>query len=721
MDLRANAIITAVDRFSGPVGRMAGALNAMTRVSNRASAVAQSARQVGHALTGPMAMGLGAIVYGTQEFEKKALGLRIANIADSMDRFGNIDHSKIARDAEVLKSSALVASKTLGVSPTGLIEAAEAAAKMGINLKKSDAIMRTSAILNMADPEVGYGTASELLGTLGLQFKAPEGDADYAAWIKATGDKVAMTASATRTSVGRINDGLRQFSGVFSTFGASIDQTLSVLGGMVQGGLLDEESGTALKSSAIRFIKPTFEGVSALSAIGIDRRNYMDLTGADPIRATNQLMRMFTGYIGKGDKRYLIDELQKAQKEGRGADPEFIDKIASFINAKTGGKETLEDTYLKVLNTITSSGGKVDIYKYLDDIAQKVKDGEISDAQLATIFEGRHISRLKTLFNLWDDQVEPLKDILGKTQGQGLDATQLEYLNSAYGRWIAAVSALQRAAIRLRESAGITSLVEAIGGLAERIASLPKGAVEAIGYTAAALGGLAVGGFALSGIATSITAISGALALLVAVPAAPVVAITAALTALGVALVGWDAIAESLSSAATVMGETFKTIGNWFSWLADKIGVFLQKLGLAPEPDDDGKSKTTGYDPSKYRWGVNRDGSPALGPAQINAMIERARAGGSQLPSGRDDVIESLSRSRGMIRDIDPTAGPQTIDVTGKVNADVQGTVSGKMELQATIKVEGGGTVTQQSTSGGDLKGRLDTGKSMPDAGAKGR
>ncbi|MBL8844813.1 MAG: phage tail tape measure protein [Hyphomicrobium zavarzinii] len=675
MDLRANAIITAVDRFSGPVGRMAGALNALTTVSNRAGAIAQSARRVGQAMTGPMAIGLGAVIASTQEFEKKALGLRIATIADAMDRFGNIDHSRIARDAEALKQSSLATSEMLGVSPTGLIEAAEAAAKMGIALKQADAIMRTSAILNMIDPEVGYGTSSELLGTLGLQFRAPQGAEDYAKWITATGDKVAMTASATRTSVGRIQDGLRQFSGVFATFGASVDQTLAVLGGMVQGGLLDEESGTALKSAALRFIKPTFEGLSSMTAIGIDRRKYMDLTGADPYRATNQLMRMFTGYLGKDEKSYLLDELQKAQKEGKGADPEFIDRIAAYINKRTGSKETLEDTYLKVLNTITSSGGRVDIYKYLDDIAQKVKDGEISDSQLATIFEGRHIARMKTLFNMWDGQVERLLDILNRTQGQGLDAALQEYQGSAFGRWEMALASLSRAAIRLRESEGITSLVNSLGNLASAIASMPKGAIEAIGYTVAALGGLAVGGLALSGISTAVAAIAGALGLLAAIPAAPVLAIATAIGALGAAFVGWDAIASTLQNASKVLGETFDTISSAISGFMSKVQSLVPDW-LNPFKEIPPEKR---YDPSRYSQGVNRDGSP-----------------------------------RGMIRDIDPMAGPTTVDVTGKVDANVQGTVSGRVDVNVDVKVEGG-AVTDKRVSGGELTGSLKKGKTMPD------
>ena len=690
-NLNANAVITAVDRFSGPVARMAGALGALTRAANRSEAVAHSARRVGHSLSGPMAIGLGAVIASTQEFEKKDLGLRIASIADAMDRFGNIDHEKITRDAETLKSAAMSASKTLGMSPTGLIDAAEAAAKMGIALEKADAIMRTSAILNMVDPEVGYARASELLGTLGLQFRAPEGNEDYAEWIKATGDKVAMTASATRTTVGRIEDGLRQFSGVFATFGASVDQTMAVIGGMVQGGLMDTESGTALKSASLRFVRPTFEGLTALTALGVDRRDYMDLTGADPHRATNQLMRMFTGYLKKDDKAYLLSEMQKAQKEGRGADPAFIDKIAGFINGKTGDKETIEDTYLKVLNTITSSGGRVDIFKYLQDIAEKVKQGEISDAQLGTIFEGRHIARMKTLFNMWDGQVERLITILEKTHGQGLDAAVKEYQNSAYGRWETAMASLQRAAIRLRESEGVASLIDSIGNLADRLASLPKGAVEAIGYTAAALGGLAIGGFALAGISTSIAALAGALKLLAVIPAAPVLAVGAAIATLVSYFVGWDRISETLTNAAKLMGETFDTIGTAISAVIERISSIL------PDWIKGSGSKTTGYDPAKYRWGVNRDGTPK-GP-----------------PPGHEDVIDSLARGRGgMVRDIDPTAGPHTVDVTGKVEA--QGTVSGKVDVNVDVKVEGGQVVSKR-TSGGDIKGSLETGKSMPDAG----
>ena len=62
-----------------------------------------------------------------------------------------------------------------------------------------------------------------------------------------------------------------------------------------------------------------------------------------------------------------------------------------------------------------------------------------------------------------------------------------------------------------------------------------------------------------------------------------------------------------------------------------------------------------------------------------------------------------------LIRDLPP------LDVTGKVQADVNGTVDGKVRVEVDVKVEGGGTVTDKRVSGGEVRGQLRTGESMPD------
>lgn len=56
------------------------------------------------------------------------------------------------------------------------------------------------------------------------------------------------------------------------------------------------------------------------------------------------------------------------------------------------------------------------------------------------------------------------------------------------------------------------------------------------------------------------------------------------------------------------------------------------------------------------------------------------------------------------------------VDITGKVDSYVEGVVSGKIENEIVIRVEGtGGKVVRQSSSGGEVSGELKTGRSMPD------
>lgn len=68
-----------------------------------------------------------------------------------------------------------------------------------------------------------------------------------------------------------------------------------------------------------------------------------------------------------------------------------------------------------------------------------------------------------------------------------------------------------------------------------------------------------------------------------------------------------------------------------------------------------------------------------------------------------------------LIRDQYPEAGMQRVDVKGEAKVGVTGNVTGTMTLDATIRVEGGGQVTQQKTGGGAVSGKLDPGESNMD------
>lgn len=721
-----NLVANALIRFStSGLNSVVGAAGALNRFGNRAGTViaggmdrARNAASRLNSASLQAAAGIGAIVYRTQEFEKKALGARIATIADAMQRVnGNIlvDHTRIAREGELIKQQALDISRAYGVQPTGLMEAAEAAAKMGISLEKAEAIMRTSALLNMADPEQGFGQAAKFLGTLSKQFRAPEGTKDFGKWILSTGDKIATVASGTRTSISNIEEGFRQFSGVFATFGATVDQSAALVGAMSQGGLLDVESGTALKSFALRFIRPTLGGVAALSAAGFDRSKYMDLTGADPRKGTNQLMQQFGAYLGKADKARILQMLSAAQKAGKGADPAHIDKVAAYIQNRTGGKEAYEDTYLKVLNTITTAGGEVKLFEYIGDIAKAFKENRLSPAQLAEIGEGRHISRMMTLFQQWGE-VERLMGLINGLGGEGLDATKVEYLKSSFGKWQSAMASLDRSLIRIRESDAFSSVIATFERFSGAIASMPDGQAEKL--TALAVGIAALAGSPLAIAVAGVAALAKAMDYSSDVRKKASAMTDAELQTAHDELPFWAKGAsiykDELRKRRVSRGEEKPGVFDswWQEWSRPNTSVspdLMSALERMPVPFERVKRSPPDL------WSQSGDWQPPPGWIGEDAWGGIPSKGKKRHPlswAGRSAVPYS-DPGQGMVRDIVPTAGPQTIDITGRVQADA--TVTGSADVtvnnEITVRVEGPGTVVNQTGRGGTANVPLNTGK----------
>ncbi len=98
-------------------------------------------------------------------------------------------------------------------------------------------------------------------------------------------------------------------------------------------------------------------------------------------------------------------------------------------------------------------------------------------------------------------------------------------------------------------------------------------------------------------------------------------------------------------------------------------------------------------------------GGSGRNPASGAAAGVLAGAGAAASPSA-DVGARDFS---GMLRDYLPS-----LDVTGKVDAQVHGNVEGKVHVDVDVKVDGGRVVDTRS-SGGALHGELKTGKAMPD------
>src|SRR5581483_1273255 len=322
MDLTARAIIVAVDRFSGPVTSMAGALNAfqsrasglMRGVADSAVAAQEKLNRAHTAITrmpiaAPAAFGLAALIERTQEFEKYALGTKIASIPDAFnevaDEFGrmhrSIDFDKINAEGKKFREGAMELSQTLGIMPAQMMKATMSASKMGLAFKQSMALAREAAIWSMADDEMAPEHGVETLGGWAYQFGAPKDDPKaYAAWVKAIADKAKTVADRTPTALRPFAEGIKQVAPLWAQTGGTFDELAAIIGTASLTKQNEIEIGTATKMALVRAINPTLLNASSWAKAGMKKSDYMNLMPQDPIKATNQIISTYSGYLSKG-------------------------------------------------------------------------------------------------------------------------------------------------------------------------------------------------------------------------------------------------------------------------------------------------------------------------------------------------------------------------------------------------------------------------------------
>ena len=722
--MTATTIITATDRASAVFARVGAAAKASAGHYTAAAAAIRNASSMFASLAGIAGPAAAAsVIARTQNFEKRALGVAMAGITDAFERASDgtnryiVNLEKVRAEADKVRQSAMGLSRDLGISPTGLITAGEAVAKMGIDLPKIQGIMRTSGLMNLQDPDGTIGNMAEFLGTLAIQFKAPPDVENFTKWITQTGDMVALAASATRTSITKMQDGLRQFSGLYASLGVSREETISLLGGMVQGGLVDAESGTALKSAMVKLLNPTAAGLGVLSKWGMRREDYMDVSLADPRRAVQQIVTMYPGQIGKRQKTGLFKFLDKSQRDGSWQKPEFYDRVLRFINKTTGAvtQEDKDNNALKVWNAITTSGGRFDGYRFFKDAAERKKDGRATASDLVSLVDGRQSSRLSVLLDNFGSEVERVLGIMKRADGSGLAAGQKLYAESGFGQYESAMASLERAMIRLRESEAFAGLIKGFERLAGFVADLPKPVQQLAGYAVAA-------GVALGTISTAAWLAGPALGALVG---SPMIAGLAAVAA-GVVLLK-EPVAELAKSFDEAGREAFELIERWAS---DNFGPTTNAVSewfkrQAAEIESEVNRLTAGPLTQLKGW-FDTNLAPTLD--QVNKwagdQLKRTDSWFDQLRERSDtwgrDIENSLNAwiakqnpdNYSVGRD-----GPKPLRLLDLTPIRVTGTMNGSAEL--TVYVKNGETGVVQETRRMPLRmaGQLDNGTGMPGTG----
>lgn len=518
--LSSKLIISLVDQVSGPAKGILATLQGLSKASTLSREFQQltaATQRFNATVAAPLGLGLAGIITTTQEFEKALVGVQVAGIADNLEK-GVVDFEKLRKEAEATKEAALALSEALRLSPDGLLRAGEAAAKMGLAADKLQILMKMAGSVNIQDSSLSPSGAAEFLGSMGILFKAGKegfegraGPGDYNADITKITNQLLGVASMTRTGAGPLQQGLRQFAPLYASFGESFAATSALIGAMVQAGQLDVESGTALKSLGVRLLRPTAQGREAMLKAGIDRGQFMDLSAVSAGQAFNSLIRLTDVRLTPDQRAKLKAKLVEGEAGKKFMDDmwqqEFLQLYNDFTEAKTA--EAKEANLDRVMMSIMTGGGRIKMMEFIKMLGEKMASGELTDAQMAMIGEGRHLSKYKALFQMLPFMQE-LYDKVKGINSEFSDAGDKLWFESSAGRWQGALAAFQRAFIRLRESEGVARFIESMARLADAIAKADPRVVDALGKSIVGLAAISVGSMALSGVASAITLIGSA-------------------------------------------------------------------------------------------------------------------------------------------------------------------------------------------------------------------
>jgi len=268
--------IAALDHASSVFGRIAKNVNTATRSMQRAQ---QRMRAVSQSMT---SVGMGASLAITAPVAAAARSLEGVNrelsaAQNNLAAISGIDITTVggAQQFRELSDAAKAAADQIGlVTQTQALQAQGFMAMAGMS---RDAIAgATLPVLQMAvglklDAAVVSDKLTNIASALNLDISTSEAAARTLARI---GDLVATAATNANVSAAQVFESLKSAAPVAAAMGMDLESTLGLVMAMGDKGVQGGEAGTALKSTAARFLAPTKQARETFAAAGIDPSSY---------------------------------------------------------------------------------------------------------------------------------------------------------------------------------------------------------------------------------------------------------------------------------------------------------------------------------------------------------------------------------------------------------------------------------------------------------------
>lgn len=460
--------------------------NIATTIGNNISGVGKSLTSVGTTLTKNVSVpivGLGtAVVTMSSNFESAMSKVSAISGATGSD-FDKLNEKAQEMGAKTKFSAT---------------EAAEAFTYMAMaGWKTEDMLQGIDGIMNLAAADgLDLATTSDIVTDALTAFGLSAGDSAHFA------DVLAKASSSANTNVSMLGESFKYVAPVAGALGYSAEDTAIALGLMANAGIKGSQSGTALRASLSRLIKPTDDAAALMEQYNLS------LTNSDgTMKSLGDVMSMLRSNLGD------LTEAEQAQVAATLFGQEAMSGMLSIINASDKDFESLT-------NQIYNADGAA---KQMADTMLNNLKGQLTI--LKSALEGLALQFGEILLPYLKQFVTWLQNLVQKFQE--LSPEQKEQIV----KWAAIAAAIGPALLIFGKLAtAIGNIFTTFGKLPKAITKLTKGFKGMVNATKRVVDGFklckagftALGaqasplGAALAGVTGSMIAIAAAVALAIA-------------------------------------------------------------------------------------------------------------------------------------------------------------------------------------------------------------
>ncbi|EIZ85444.1 Phage tail tape measure protein [Methylobacterium sp. GXF4] len=458
----------------GLSGVNAGVSAAVNSASRGVAAAGKRLQDTGRGVTAAVSAPLGL------------LGIGAAKAAFDFEKAGNALEAlgdATAEQRAELEKYANVLNKKYPQTLTGIIQTGNEMLKGGFNFEQMkgalDQTLATAVLGEMTPAEVGNMMA-RTINSFQLPMKTYQ---DSMASANRVSDQMTYAAVKTTASLRDMGEAYRYVGGASSAAGIPLEQSTAFIMAMAKNGSVGSDAGVALRSAIVRMVKMPAKGLAAMERIGMKLSDYQG--GSRKLTSGNIVAGLSADGLDAKPVQGQIDKFLKNPKIA-GSPVKLAQAITKVVQAgvANAGSSTIDTKTLteNVQSSIVAAGSKVDLLKFFVDLKKKFDSGQAGLGDLATILEGRHVSRYMPM--LQSDIPALLREIEKNSPGftQSKMGTMIQGIVGAVYDLSAAFEAL---AVAFGRST-FPVLAKGIRVVSEAVGSLAEGSPKLIGFASAA-------------------------------------------------------------------------------------------------------------------------------------------------------------------------------------------------------------------------------------------